>query len=72
MVFADEHAALELVSQGSMQSAARRVSHSKQVPLLDAERRRSYSRASTPTAKDMQTGAPSLDFQIMYANSTVN
>ncbi len=67
-VFADEHAALELVSQGSMQSAARRVSHSKQVPLLDAERRRSHSRASTPTAKDMQTGAPSLDFQIMYAN----
>ncbi|KAL0045894.1 hypothetical protein WJX82_007719 [Trebouxia sp. C0006] len=64
-VFADEHAALELVSQGSIQSAARRVSHSKQVPLLDAERRRSHSRASTPTAKDMQTGAPSLDFQIM-------
>ena len=70
-MFADEHAALELVSQGSMQSAARRVSHSKQVPLLDTERRKSHSRASTPTAKDMQTGAPSLDFQIMYANSTV-
>ena len=69
-VFADEHAALELVSQGSIQSAARRVSHSKQVPLLDAERRRSHSRASTPTAKDMQTGAPSLDFQIMYADPT--
>ncbi|KAL0041236.1 hypothetical protein WJX77_009833 [Trebouxia sp. C0004] len=64
-VFADEHAALELVSQGSVQSAARRVSHSKQVPLLDAERRRSHSCASTPTAKDVQTGAPSLDFQIM-------
>ncbi|DBA80394.1 TPA: hypothetical protein ACH3X2_007336 [Trebouxia sp. C0005] len=64
-VFADERAALELVSQGSMQSAALRVSHSKEVPLLDADRRRSHSRASTPSAKDMQTEAPSLDFQIM-------
>ncbi len=64
-VFADEHAALQLVSQGSIQSAARRVSRSKQEPLLDMERRRSHSRASTPTATDMQTGAPSLDFQIM-------
>ena len=64
-MFADEHAALQLVSQGSIPSAARRVSRSKQEPLFDMERRRSHLRASTPTAKDMQTGAPSLDFQIM-------
>ena len=64
-VFADEHAALQLVSQGSIQNSAQRVSRSKQDPQQDAERRRSQYRASTPTANDMQTGAPSLDFQIM-------
>ena len=64
-VYADEHAALQLVSQGSIQNAAWLVARSKQEPLLDTERRRSHSRASTPTAKDMKTGAPSLDFQIM-------
>lgn len=64
-VYADEHAALQLVSQGSVQNAGRRNSRSKQEPLELIERRRSHSRASTPSAKDMQTGAPSLDFQIM-------
>ena len=66
-VYADEHAALQLVSQGSIQNGGRRVSRSKQEPLELTERRRSHSRASMPNAKDMQTGAPSLDFQIMYA-----
>ena len=65
-VYADEHAALQLVSQGSMQNAGRRNSRSKQEPLELIERRRSHLRASTPSANDMQTGAPSLDFQIMY------
>ena len=64
-VYADEHAALQLVSQGSVQGAAQRASRSKQEPLQDVERRKTHSRVSTPTAKDMQTGAPSLDFQIL-------
>lgn len=66
-VYADEHAALQLVSQGSIQNGGRRVSRSKQEPLELTERRRSHSRASMPSANNMQTGAPSLDFQIMYA-----
>ena len=65
-VYPDEHAALQLVSQSSIQNGGRRISCSKQEPLDLIERRRSHSRASTPSAKDMQTGAPSLDFQIMY------
>lgn len=64
-VYADEHAALQLVSQGSIQNAGRRMSRSKQEPLELIERRRSHSRASTPSAMDMQTRAPCLDFQIM-------
>ncbi|KAL3134678.1 hypothetical protein ABBQ32_007683 [Trebouxia sp. C0010 RCD-2024] len=65
-VYADEHAALQLVSQGSIQNAGRRMSRSKQEPLELIERRRSHSRASTPSAMDMQTRAPCLDFQIMH------
>ncbi|KAL3147065.1 hypothetical protein ABBQ38_015030 [Trebouxia sp. C0009 RCD-2024] len=64
-VYADEHAALQLVSQGSIQNAGRRMSRSKQEPLELIERRRSHSRACTPSAMDMSTRAPSLDFQIM-------
>ena len=60
----EEQAALQLVSQGSIQSTSRRVSRSREQPD-GSDRRRSYQRASTATAKDMQTGAPSLDFQIM-------
>ena len=64
-VYADEHAALQLVSQGSIQHGGRRVSRSKQEPLELSERRRLHSRASMPSAQDMQTGTPNLDFQIM-------
>lgn len=63
-VFPDEQAALQLVSQGSFQSGPRRFLTSReQADGLD--RRRSHQRGSTATAKDMQTGAPSLDFHIM-------
>ena len=60
----EERAALQLVSQGSVPSSSRRVSRSREQPD-GLDRHRSHQRASTATATDMQTGAPSLDFQIM-------
>lgn len=59
----EERAALQLVSQGSIPSASRRVSRSREPPD-GLDRHRPHQRASTATATDMQTGAPSLDFQI--------